>query len=135
MALFCRAAPLAYSQRHEEAIAEIDKVIRLSPRDPLMPLYYTLQALPYLLLRRFDESITCSRRVLQEQPENIRALHRLAIAEAYNGNLDAARAAYADAERVLPAPPREYFAGSHGFTHEEDLEFLLEGLRLAGWQG
>ena len=81
------------------------------------------------MLRRFDESIAFSNRALQEQPDNIRALLRLAAAEAYNGALDAARATYARAERLMPAPTRELFADSKGF------DFLLEGLRLAGWQG
>mgnify|MGYP000350855098 CR=1 FL=1 len=97
--------------------------------------FLLVQALAHLMLRQYDESITYSRRALQGQPDNIRALHRLAIAAAHMGDLDAARAAYQEAERVLPSPPREYFANTHAFTHEEDLEFLLEGLRLAGWQG
>jgi len=135
LAHFCRAFPLIYVRRNEEALAGLETVMRLSPRDPMMPVYYVVEALAHLMQRDFDKSIACSRRALQAQPENVRALHRLAIAEAHKGNLDAARAAYADAERVLPSPPLEYFAGSHAFTHEEDLEFLLEGLRLAGWQG
>ena len=81
------------------------------------------------MLRRFDESIAFSNRALQEQPDNIRALLRLAAAEAYNGDLDAALATYARAERLIPAPTREFFADSKVF------DFLLEGLRLSGWQG
>ena len=64
------------------------------------------------MLRRFDESIAFSNRALQEQPDNIRALLRLAAAEAYNGDLDAALATYARAERLMPAPTREFFADS-----------------------
>ncbi|MBT4427453.1 MAG: adenylate/guanylate cyclase domain-containing protein [Rhodospirillaceae bacterium] len=135
LAHFCCAFPLAYLRRYEEALAGAEQAIRLSPRDPLLPTFYVVQALAHLMLRQYDESITYSRRALQGQPDNIRALHRLAIAAAHMGDLDAARAAYQEAERVLPSPPREYFANTHAFTHEEDLEFLLEGLRLAGWQG
>ena len=101
----------------------------------MMPIYYGVQARAYLMLRRFDESIAFSNRALQEQPDNIRALLRLAAAEAYNGDLDAARATYAKAERLMPAPTREFFAASHPFADSKDFDFLLEGLRLAGWQG
>ena len=135
LAHFCCTFPLVYLRRYEEALAGADRAIRLSPRDPLLPVFHVIQALAHLMMRQYDESIAYSRRALQAQPDNIRALHRLAIALAHKGDLDAARAAYQEAERVLPAPPREYFAATHAFTHEEDLEFLLEGLRLAGWQG
>ena len=135
VAHFCGAFPLIYLQRNEEALAGVEMAIRLSPRDPMLPIYYGVQALAHLMLRQYDESIACSRRALQEQPDNIRALHRLAIAEAHNGNLDAARAAYAQAERIMPAPPLEYFAASHPFAEAEDLDFILDGLRKAGWQG
>lgn len=135
LAHFCCAFPLAYLRRYEEALAGTDQAIRLSPRDPLLPVFYVIQALAHLMLRQYDETITYSRRALQQQPDNIRALHRLAIAEAHKSDLDAARVAYQEAERVLPSPPREYFANTHAFTHEEDLELLLEDLRLVGWQG
>ena len=135
LAQFCSAFPLIYLGRAEEALAGMDRAIRLSPRDPMMPVYYGVQGLAYLMLRRFDESITCLNRALQEQPDNVRALLRLTAAEAHNGDLNAARATFARAERVMPAPSREYFAASHPFANSEDLDFLLEGLRLAGWQG
>ena len=135
LAQFCSAFPLIYLGRAEDALAGIDRAIRLSPRDPMMPIYYGIQALAYLMLRRFDESITCSNRALQAQPDNIRALLRLTAAEAHNGDLGAARATFARAERVMPAPTREFFATSHPFANSEDLDFILDGLRLAGWQG
>jgi len=135
VAHFCRAVPLIYLRRNEEALAGIETAIRLSPRDPMMSLYHAVQALAHLMLRQFDKSIACSRRALREQPDNVRALHRLACALAHKGDLDAARAAYTEAERVLPAPPLEYFSGSHPFTHSEDLDFILDGLRMAGWKG
>ncbi len=97
--------------------------------------YLGIQALMHLMLRQFDETIVCARRALREQSDNIRALHRLAIAEAYKGNLDAARTAYAEAERLVPAPPLEFFTASYPFTHSEDLDFILDGIRKAGWQG
>jgi adenylate cyclase len=135
IAHFCRAVPLVFMQRSEEALAEIETAIRFSPRDSLMSNYLGIQALVHLMLRQFDETIVCARRALREQSDNIRAFHRLAIAEAYKGNLDAARTAYAEAERLVPAPPLEFFAASYPFTHSEDLDFILDGIRKAGWQG
>ena len=135
LAHFCGAFPLVYLGRSEDALAGVERAIRLSPRDPMMPIYYGLQGLAYLMLRRFDESIAFSNRALQEQPDNVRAHLRLAAAEAHNGDLDAARATYARAKRIMPAPTREFFAASHPFADSKDLDFVLEGLRLAGWEG
>ena len=86
------------------------------------------------MLRDFDESIASARRGLREQPDNVRALHRLAIAEAHKGNHEAARAAYAESELLLPAPSLEYFTASYPFTHSEDLDFFFDGIRIAGWK-
>ncbi len=135
LAHFCSAFPLVYLRRSEEALAGIERAVRLSPRDPMVPIYYGVQALAHLMLRDFDDSIAYSRRALQEQPDNIRALHRLAVAEAHKGDLDAARATYAEAERVMPSPSLEYIAASHPFAYTEDLDFILDGLRKAGWEG
>ena len=135
MAHFCRAVPLVFMGRGEEALAGIETAIRLSPRDSMMSNYLGLQALAHLMLRQFEETIACARRALREQSDNIRALHRLAIAEALMGNIDGARSAYAEAERLMPAPSLEFFAASYPFTHKEDLEFILEGIGKAGWQG
>ena len=135
LAHFCSAFPLVYLGRSEESLAGIDRAIRLSPRDPMMVIYYGVQALAYLMLRRFDESIAFANHALQEQPDNVRALLRLAIAEAHNGNLDAARSTYARVEQIMPATTREFFAASHPFADSKDLDFVLGCLRLAGWQG
>ena len=109
IAHFCRAVPLVFMRRSEEALAGIETAIRLSPRDSMMSNYLGIQALAHLMLRQFDETIACARRALREQSDNIRALHRLAIAEAHKGDLDAARTAYAEAERLVPAPSLEIF--------------------------
>jgi len=101
----------------------------------MTPVYYGVQGLAYLMLRQFDKFISCLNRALQEQPDNARALLHLAAAEAHNGNLDPSRATFASAERLMPAPTREFFAASHPFANNEDLDFLIDGLRRAGWQG
>ena len=76
----------------------------------MMPVYYGIQGLAYLMLRQFDKFISCLNRALQEQPDNARALLHLAAAEAHNGNLDPSldpsRATFASAERLMPAPTR-----------------------------
>lgn len=82
IAHFCAAFPLVYIGRGKKTLTGVDQAICLSPRDSMMPIYYGLQALAYLVLRKYDGSIAYARRALQEQPDNVRVLLRLAAAEA-----------------------------------------------------
>ena len=69
---------------------------------------------------------------LRDNPDNVRALHRLACALGHKGDLEAARAALEESRRVLPDPTPEFFEASYPFTDPKDLAFFLDGLRKAG---
>jgi Flp pilus assembly protein TadD len=87
------------------------------------------------MAREFDAAIDCARSAVQTVPNNVRAYHRLACALAYRGDVDKARDALGEANRIMPNPPRAYFAAAYPFADPQDLEFFLDGLRKAGWEG
>ena len=51
------------------------------------------------------------------------------------GDLEAAKAALEASKRYLTDPTRAYFEGAYAFKDRDTLEFFLDGLRKAGWDG
>ncbi len=129
---FFLAYALIYAGRPSEAVGEFETARRLSPRDPFSSHFWVLQSLAHLVLREFDAAIDCAQRALHDNPDNVRALHRLACALGHRGDLKAAGAALEESRRVLPDPTPEYFDASYPFTDPKDLAFFLDGLRKAG---
>ncbi len=132
---FCYAYALIYVGRSAEAVTEFETARRLSPRDPLSSNYSAVQSLAHVMLREFDAAADCAHIALREDPTNLRALHRLACALGHKGDLESARAAFAESKRLLPNPTVEYFDATHPFTNPDDRDFYLDGLRKAGWEG
>ena len=97
-----------------------------------MTYFWAVQSLAHIVLREFDAAIDCAQRALRDNPDNVRALHRLACALGHKGDLEAARAALEESRRVLPDPTPEFFEASYPFTDPKDLAFFLDGLRKAG---
>ena len=127
---------LTYAGRLPEAIDELGTALRLDPRDMLFSTF-TLShaALSHLLMKDFDAAIASARKALQLNSKNIRAHHRLACALGHKGDLDGARAAFAESKKLLAGPTIEYFDATYPFTNAEDREVFVDGLRKAGWEG
>ena len=129
---FVLAWALIYAGRPSQAVCEFETASRLSPRDPFLTYFWAVQSLAHIVLREFDAAIDCAQRALRDNPDNVRALHRLACALGHKGDLEAARAALEESRRVLPDPTPEFFEASYPFTDPKDLAFFLDGLRKAG---
>ena len=88
--------------RPEAAILHIEKAIRLSPRDPFVSAMHYGLGRCHLFLGRLDEAIELFERVRAERPRHWDLHMWLAGSFALNGDIDAARAALAEARRLQP---------------------------------
>ena len=91
---------LAYTGSLEPAIAVLLQVVRLSPRDPEIGVWFGRIGLIYLLQSRFDEAVLWLERARNANPE-LPYLHRhLASAYALTGEIDRAAAELSEARTL-----------------------------------
>ncbi len=124
-----------YTGRWQEALGPLQTARRLSPRDPLVTFVMGMEAIAHTMLRDYDSAIEIARKAIQEQPTNVRARHRLAVALAQKGDLDTARKAFEESKKFIPNPTVAFFNATYPFDRPEDREFFFDGLRKAGWEG
>ena len=126
---------LVFAGRPEQGIEAMNRALRLSPRDPTITMVWSQLALAHLVMKDFDAAADCARKALAENAANFRAGHRLACALAHKGDIDGAKKVFEDSKRHFPEPSRAYFEATYAFTDPADLEFFLDGLKKAGWEG
>ncbi|MDM0109369.1 winged helix-turn-helix domain-containing protein [Variovorax sp. J22R24] len=129
------AAELYFSGRWQESIDQAEWAIRLNPLDRKnTAMCESLIATALVPLRRYDEAVERGRRVLDgpRAPGNL----MIASAEAWRGNMDAARAAAGD---FLKRNPTSTIARDRALRGSTDPAYLAgmdhfyEGLRRAGY--
>jgi len=86
----------------------------------------------YLMVRRYDESISACKKALEGNFRNLSAHLTLAMAYSSSDKMDEARAAASDVLKVSPNFSVEHFAQALPFKHEEDRVFVADALRKAG---
>ena len=132
IAHFNLANGATYAGRKAEAMEHHRIGMRLSPRDPLMDLWLSNQALSCLIVRELDQAVALARKAAQLNPSNIRAHIRLACALGHLGREKEAHAAFADALASRPEIDAAYIEASHPFRDPDDRNYLLDGLHKAG---
>jgi tetratricopeptide (TPR) repeat protein len=126
----------ALRNRPEAAIEACERAQRLSPFDPLRHWIAVGIALAHLYSRRFDQAIEWADRALHDQPRLVTAFRTKAVAKAYLGRLDEARA---ELGRMLAIDTGLTIAGYRALlgpaVAPEALDLVVAGLRLAGLPG
>ena len=126
---------LLFTGRPEDGIEAMHTALRLSPRDPTNTVAWSQLALAHILTKDFDAAVDTARKALADNAANVTAGHRLVCALGHKGDLEAAKAALETSKRTMPDPTRAYFEGAYTFKDRDTLEFFLDGLRKAGWEG
>jgi adenylate cyclase len=116
--------------RYEDAIKEFERALRLDPLNTTFAL--TQMGMTYLIMRRYDDSISACRKALEGNFGNLGAHLTLAMAYSSSGKMDEARAAASDVLKVSPNFSVEHFAKALPSKHEEDRAFVVDALRKAG---
>jgi class 3 adenylate cyclase/TolB-like protein len=125
----------------EKSVEYYDKAIRLSPRDPVLPYWYSGKALAHFGLKQYDQAIEWARRSIAGTPNNISAHGALIAAFALSAHQAESHEAL---QRYLapPAAPKTIAAWKaleSRFFDEHSappaLEYrdrLIDGVRKAG---
>jgi adenylate cyclase len=123
---------LAHAGRPEEAIENIERGMRLSPRDLMMHLASSYLAQAHFGAGRYEEAVDWAQRSVQQRPDYDHSYRTLAASYAHLGQLDEARAALREAVRMVP----EFSLGGLKLLWSGSdpafLEPYLDGLRKAG---
>jgi adenylate cyclase len=117
--------------RADEAVAMIEKAIRLSPQDPSLSLMLQNLGMANFVAGRYSDAAQVARRAIKlksDQP----AHHRLlAACLGHLERLDEARAELAEMARLAP----DFSLTSFRYLNRIVADGMIEGWRKAGWEG
>jgi TolB-like protein/class 3 adenylate cyclase len=113
--------------RYEEAKADIERAMRISPRDPVIGGWHVDLGDAEMGLGHFDKAIDEYRKSLDMGWQAFYVHTNLAAAYAQAGRIDEARAALANARRLNPAITIKWMK-----EHTPNLPAVFDGLKKAG---
>lgn len=113
--------------RFEQAKSDIQQAMRLSPRDPGMPMWQLQLGDVELGAGRIESSIDEFQKAFGAGNRTFYIYADLAAAYALAGKMDEAKSALAEARRLVPNLTVKWFR-----EHAEDIPTRAEGLRKAG---
>ena len=113
--------------RYEQAKADLERAMHISPRDPIIGLWHENFGDAEINLGRFDAAISEYRKALDMGIQAYFVHTNLAAAYALDGKMDEAKAELAEARRLNPAITVEWMK-----EHSPNLPAVFDGLRKAG---
>lgn len=123
-------ASLQYVGRKEEAVAMIEKAIRLNPIPPSA--YYVFQGSALYNAGRYDQAVAAARKALELSPNNNFAHLALVVAYSLAGREAEARSAAAEVLRIQPNFSVDSLAKRLPYKDPADVERLVNAQRKAG---
>jgi TolB-like protein len=123
---------LAYCGRPEEAARAAQRALRLSPRDPLAPIYCGIAAYSHYVGRNYEEAMRLAREGIRQRGDFVGAHRVLTAAAGMAGQVETARAALQDLRRTQPNVSLRWIADQMPIRHDAEREHYLEGFRRAG---
>ena len=124
---------MIFSGRPKEGLVELERGIRLDPRDPRSGISVNQVVLAHYYAREYEAAIEAAKRVIRSYPDHPLVYRWLAAALGQTGRIDEARAALAKAVAIAPASFDLYVRGRAPWHRPEDYAHMLDGLRKAGW--
>jgi adenylate cyclase len=115
--------------RYEQAKADFERAMRLSPRDPGIGFWHVDLGDAEINLGHFDAAIDEYRKALVTGLQAYFVHTNLAAAYAHAGKMDEAKAELAEARRINPA-----ITVKRVKEHSPNLPAVFDGLRKAGLQ-
>ena len=113
--------------RHEQAKADAERAMRLSPRDPTVGILHVEVGDAEISVGHFDAAIAEYRKALDSGQRAFFVHTNLAAAYAHAGRIDDAKAEVAEARRLNPAITIKWMK-----EHTPNLPAVFDGLRKAG---
>ena len=124
----------AFSGDYDRAVVLFDRAIRTSPNDAQMFLWLRHKAVAAFTTGRLDEALACARAAVSTRTDVSFNHYLLASILAVRGDLNEARAAFAEARRLLPSYPMSVLIFSNPFRRPEDMARYVDALTLCGWE-
>jgi tetratricopeptide (TPR) repeat protein len=118
--------------QHDVALEQLARALRLSPLDPETYLAETNIALAHFFQGRYDEASNWATKALRHQPNWMVAMRASVVASALGGNIEEARTIMARMRRLDPAMRISVLTDNLSYRRPEDIERMMDGLRLAG---
>jgi adenylate cyclase len=128
----CRGWASVLLGHHQSAIDQLAVALRLSPLDPLNHVTERGMAAAHLYLGRYEEAAAWAVKALAHKPGEAGALRVAAASKALAGRIDEARSITADLLRLHPHMRLSGLDKVVGLGRKEDVDRLLQGLRLSG---
>ena len=122
---------LALDGRCAEALTEFEKAMRASPRDPFNSIFLAGTAVAHYLEGRFGEAAKWARQAVLLRPEYVGGYRILAASLAQDGQGEAAAAAVASLQKLMPGISVTLARLSVPYT-ARTVERFVDGLRKAG---
>ena len=122
-----RAQAEAYLRQFEQAKADVQQAMRLSPRDPGLGAWHNFMADAELGLGHFDAVIDDCNKAIDAGYRVFYSYLNLAAAQALKGDIDEAKTAFAEARRLNPKLSVKWLS-----EHKPILQPAFEALRKAG---
>ena len=113
--------------RFEQAKADAQRAMRLSPRDPYIGIFHVIVGDAEISLGHVDAAIDEYRKAIDSGLRQFFVYTNLAAAYAHAGKMDEAKAALAEARRLNPAITVKWMK-----EHTPNLPAVFDGLRKAG---
>ncbi|MEI6200438.1 MAG: adenylate/guanylate cyclase domain-containing protein [Enhydrobacter sp.] len=132
---FCwemRAYVSTYLGQHDAVLSQVEKVARLNPLDPEFIRSEAISGYALIFLGRYDEAVAVAAKVLASRPNWLFGLRIAAAANALAGNLTEARRMAAELHRLDPDMRISKLRDFIPYRRPQDIERLIEGMRLAG---
>jgi tetratricopeptide (TPR) repeat protein len=123
---------LSWLGEMENAVAEIDEAISLSPRDPFLWVFETVKSLTLSNLAREEEAVDYARKAVSHPGALQWAYAALASSLAHLDKLDEARAALAELLRRQPDFSPAFVRKTYAGWPAELSDHYFDGLRKAG---
>jgi adenylate cyclase len=115
----------------DEAIPNLEKALKLSPRDPRIHLFYVTLARANLNAHDYEEAIEWARKLQYRRPDDPRSHAVLAINLAHLGEIEEASVALDECERLKPGFA-ENWVRNRQYRNPSDIAHLMDGLHKAG---
>jgi adenylate cyclase len=122
----------AFGGECDPAIQNVQEAMRLSPRDFLTVVWFTVSAWAHLSAGKFEEAADCAKRAIDCNPAFPDAHGTFAAASANLGHMDDARAGLDEFMRLMPGLTVGDERLIRPFRRPVDRERFLDGLRKAG---
>lgn len=132
LAWLFKSAMLGYRESTAEAISCADKAMSLSPLDPMRYYYEHFAALARLLAGEYGEAIRLGQKSLQGNRTHASTLRVLVMAQALDGQIDAARACAAQLRAIEPQLTVSSFRARYPGQQQGQVDRLTYALALAG---